>query len=248
MSQWFKPFWLAVQFFTRWPTPQYAQVDAQDMGRALAYLPLVGLLIGVSLWALSLLQAWLPLEVVALLILLLWVWNTGALHIDGAADFADGWLGGYGDKQRALSIMKDSRIGTGGGVAIGLILLLKWVLLTELLLVEQAWWLVLIPLIARIGSLVLMITTVYASENGMAESMFRFLNPKIVWFWLAVITLLILWLQPGLVFVLVAWLWVRWLLIRTLGGMNGDGAGLMTEVLEISGLMLLVIIFSSAII
>lgn len=243
MRQWFKAFWLAIQFFTRWPTPQYEQIGEQDMGRALAWLPLVGLLIGVSLWALSLLQAWLPAEVVALLILLLWVWNTGALHIDGAADFADGWLGGHGDKQRALTIMKDSRIGTGGGVAIGLILLLKWVLLTELLLTGQAWWLVLIPLIARVGSLVLMTTTVYVSENGMAESMFRFLNPQMVWFWLALVALLIFWLQPGLVFVIVAWWWVRWLLMRTLGGINGDGAGLMTEVLEISMVLALLVLF-----
>lgn len=243
MKQWFKPFWLAVQFFTRWPTPQYEQVDAQDMGRALVWLPLVGAMIGLSLWLVSLLQAWLPAQVVALLILLLWVWNTGGLHIDGAADFADGWLGGYGDKQRALSIMKDSRIGTGGGLAIGLILLAKWVLLTELVQTEQAWWLVLIPLIARIGSLVLMVSTPYASENGTAESMFRFLNRKLVWLWLGVIALLMIWLQPGLVLIVFAWLWVRWILVRTLGGMNGDGAGLMTEVLEISIILVLLVLF-----
>ena len=235
----FKPFWLAVQFFTRWPTPQYGSVSAEEMGRSLAWLPWVGLLIGLVLWALTGLQAWFSAPVVALIILLAWVWSTGGLHIDGAADFADAWLGSGGDKTRALDIMKDSRIGTGGGVAIGLILLAKWVLLTELLQADWLVLLVLIPFWARIGSLVLMMTTPYASQNGLAETMFRHLNSKIVWLWFVIALGLMVAIAPGLVLIALAWFWVRWLLMRHLGGMNGDGAGLMTEVLEISALLIL---------
>lgn len=239
LNSFFKSFWLAVQFFTRWPTPQYASVSEQEMGRSLAWFPLIGLLIGLVLWALSGLQAWLPTPVVALVLLLAWVWITGALHIDGAADFADAWLGSCGHKQRALEIMKDSRIGTGGGVAIGLILLAKWVLLTELLQTDWLVLLVLIPFWARIGSLVLMMTTPYASQNGMAETMFRHLNRTIGWLWLVFALGLMLVIAPGLLLMVLAWFWVRWLLMRHLGGMNGDGAGMMTEVLEISALLIL---------
>ncbi|HEY9018449.1 adenosylcobinamide-GDP ribazoletransferase [Thiomicrospira sp.] len=238
-KRFFKSFWLAVQFFTRWPTPQYASVSSEEMGRSLAWLPLVGLFIGLGLWALTSLQAWWSESVVALIILLAWVWSTGGLHIDGAADFADAWLGSCGDKTRALEIMKDSRIGTGGGVAIGLILLTKWVLLTQLLQTDWLVLLVLIPFWARIGSLMLMMTTPYASQNGMAETMFRHLNRKMVWLWLVIALGLMIVKAPGLVLIVLAWFWVRWLLIRYLGGMNGDGAGLMTEVLEIGALLIL---------
>lgn len=233
MMQVLKPFWLALQFFTRWPTPQFAEVSEQDMGRALAWLPVIGVLIGGLLWAVSLLNGWLPSTLVALLILVLWVWQTGALHIDGAADFADGWLAGCGNRERALEVMKDSRIGTGGGVAIGLLLLAKWVLLVELLNADLALWLLVIPLLARVSSLVLMVTTDYASQNGMAESMFRCLNRPIVWIWLALSVAFVLVLQPGLVVLIAGWFWIRWIIVRTLGGMNGDSAGMMTELMEL---------------
>ncbi|UQB41570.1 adenosylcobinamide-GDP ribazoletransferase [Thiomicrospira microaerophila] len=244
MAQGLKSFWLALQFFTRWPTPQFAQVTEQDMGRALAWLPIIGLMIGAGLWLLSLVQFALPTSVVALLILAFWVWQTGALHIDGVADFADGWLAGCGNQQRALEVMKDSRIGTGGGVAIALLLLAKWVLLVELLTLDLAVWLVLIPLVARVASLVLMVTTSYASQHGMAESMFRCLNRKWVVFWGLLVVLLLLVLQPGLFVLGLVWWWIRFVIVRTLGGMNGDTAGMMTELIELAMMLGLIALVS----
>ncbi|MFA6700149.1 MAG: adenosylcobinamide-GDP ribazoletransferase, partial [Thiomicrospira sp.] len=59
----FKSFWLAVQFFTRWPTPQFAHVSLQDMGKMMLWFPLIGALIGSVLALISGLQAWLPVQV-----------------------------------------------------------------------------------------------------------------------------------------------------------------------------------------
>ncbi|MEO0860104.1 MAG: adenosylcobinamide-GDP ribazoletransferase [Pseudomonadota bacterium] len=66
----------------------------------------------------------------AALTLLLLVMLTGAMHEDGLADFADGAWGGF-TQERRLEIMRDSRIGTYGVIALVLSLLIRWLLLTE---------------------------------------------------------------------------------------------------------------------
>ena len=71
----------------------------------------------------------------AALLLALWVALTGALHLDGLADSADAWLGGFGDPARTLEIMKDPRSGPVAVVVLVLLLLLKF---SALLVVLQA--------------------------------------------------------------------------------------------------------------
>jgi adenosylcobinamide-GDP ribazoletransferase len=234
----FKPFWLAVQFLTRLPTPHYATVSAQEMGKAIAWFPLVGAIIGAGLVAVAQFNAVLPAHIVAGLVLAFWVWVTGALHLDGLADTADGWLGGTGNPQRALEIMKDSRIGTGGGVALGLMLLLKWSVLV-VVIEHQAWWfLALAPVIGRIASIALMPVTAYVSANGIAEQMFNHLNRGWVGLWVLGLLLGLLWLHPGLAIGLIlAWLWIRKTMQTITGGMTGDTAGATTELMELFWLM-----------
>jgi Cobalamin-5-phosphate synthase len=64
-----KSFWLAWQFLTRLPAPSYAEVSAKESGASLVYYPLVGLIIGLMLWALAQLTLWLPANLVAGLVL-----------------------------------------------------------------------------------------------------------------------------------------------------------------------------------
>ncbi|MDP3659320.1 adenosylcobinamide-GDP ribazoletransferase [Phenylobacterium sp.] len=115
----------AVQFLTRLPTPRLAGFQPDWVSRAARYFPLVGQLIGlicaVVFWAASQVrQGVIP----ALLAIAAGVLVTGAFHEDGLADAADG-LGGGGDPTRRLEIMKDSRIGVYGALALGLALSLK---------------------------------------------------------------------------------------------------------------------------
>ena len=238
----FKVFFLAIQFLSRFPTPQYASITAEEMGRSISWFPVVGALIGVLLVSVAQLQIWLPPEVVAGLVLAVWIWSTGALHLDGLADTADGWLSG-GDHQRALEIMKDSRIGTGGGVALVGLLLLKWSMLV-VVIEHQAWWFLLaVPVVGRIASIGLMPVTQYISLNGIAEQMFLHLNKRFIWFWISVLMVGLLFVSPGLLIgVLLAWFWMRWLMIRITGGMTGDTAGAMTEVVELAFLLGTVVI------
>ncbi len=126
-----------LRFYSRLPVPVLrweAEPHAMlDFGHAIRALPLAGLIIAAPAAALLFGAAKiLPAEIAAALALTLFVITTGAFHEDGLADTADG-LGGGRSLERKLEIMRDSRIGTFGGAALVLSLLLRWAALTALL-------------------------------------------------------------------------------------------------------------------
>lgn len=114
-------FALAVQFLTRIPVPAVPWSQAR-MTAALRHFPLVGLAIGASLalvfWAAS--SVWDPV-LGAVAVVAVGLCLTGAFHEDGFADFCDA-LGGHVSKERALEIMKDSRLGTYGSAGLFIML------------------------------------------------------------------------------------------------------------------------------
>lgn len=125
-------FFIALGYFTRLPIPAWVGWSSAELNRATRYFPAVGLLVGSAaalvLWLA--LQFWPPMVAVALSMLASLV-LTGAFHEDGLADSADGFGGGF-DKNRVLAIMKDSRIGSYGGIALWTALLLKFASLNAL--------------------------------------------------------------------------------------------------------------------
>ena len=127
-----KHFLLALQFLTRLPTKNYTEVSAVEVGSSVLFFPLVGLIIGSLLVGVAWTFANLSASILALIILILSVLLTGALHLDGLADSADGWLSG-GDKQRSLEVIKDPSVGTAGVVIVVLTLLSKCIVLVELI-------------------------------------------------------------------------------------------------------------------
>jgi len=233
-----KAFWLALQFMSRFPTPQFTEISGKEMGQSISYFPIVGLIIGAFLVATAQMVYWLPADIVAGLVLAVWAWITGGLHLDGLADTADGWLGGVGNQQRALEIMKDSRIGTGGGVALGLMLLLKWLALSYVIEAQLWVWLLFIPVIGRVASISLMPVTQYVSLQGLAEQMVLHLSRVQVFSWLMISVVVLTWFAwPLVIWLLVVWLWMRWLMTKITGGMTGDTAGAMTEVIELATML-----------
>lgn len=141
MTRFVRHYLLALQFFTRIPVTgrlaDWVGFSPAMLRASAAHLPGVGVLIGALVAALSwgLLQAlpagpFAPL-VVAVLGTVLGVYLTGGFHEDGLADVADG-LGGSYDRARALEIMKDSRVGAFGAMALVLALLAKVTLLALL--------------------------------------------------------------------------------------------------------------------
>ena len=115
-------FFIALQFFTRIPIPAWVGFEPLWLQQCARYFPLVGAVVGgfCALVLLAALQVWPPL-IASGLSLAAGVWLTGGFHEDGWADTCDG-LGGAVSREKALLIMKDSRIGSYG--ALGLILIL----------------------------------------------------------------------------------------------------------------------------
>ena len=115
----------AVQMLTRLPTPSLAGFQPEWLARSVRYFPLVGQIVGLlaaAVWlGASRLWPGLPAAVLAVGASAL---LTGGFHEDGLADTADG-LGGGRDRAHKLEIMKDSRIGGYGALALGLVTLLR---------------------------------------------------------------------------------------------------------------------------
>jgi adenosylcobinamide-GDP ribazoletransferase len=131
MSRIFQDIAAAFQFLTRLPLSRLVyKPDA--LPRAAKYFPLVGLAVGAAAAGLyRLLSTHLPIAIVALLIVLFSTLVTGGLHEDGLADAADAFGGGW-SQQQVLAIMKDSRIGSFGALALifsvgGRVLLLAYI-------------------------------------------------------------------------------------------------------------------------
>ena len=157
----------AFAFLTRIPMPRVS-IDEREQAASLKWYPFVGLVIGLALSALALVaQRWATLPGAAVL-LLLWVALTGALHLDGLADSADAWIGGMGDRERTLTIMKDPRSGPAAIVALMLVLLLKFSALASL---ADPLLLVLPPLLGRAALVGLFLTTPYVRKGGMGDAL-----------------------------------------------------------------------------
>jgi adenosylcobinamide-GDP ribazoletransferase len=229
---------LAIQFLTRLPTPQLRNIDPARLPRSSHWFPLVGMLIGVllaaTLWLGSRIDPWLG----ALLTLLLWVWVTGALHLDGLADMSDALGAAHRDRERFLAVLADPHLGTFGVVSLVLQLACKLVLLMLLARGGQCWALLLIPAWARWG--VLVWARLPTLKPGMGQRFGGQVRQPSIWIWGALLMACsvgvpVLWGVPILVF---AW---RGFLLRRLGGMTGDLLGAGIEVVESLALLLLIV-------
>lgn len=126
-------FCLALQFLTRVPVPAWVGWQPAWMPASMRHFPLVGALVGFfGALVMALASAWWPPAVAVGLSMAATVWMTGGFHEDGWADTCDG-LGGSVSRDKALLIMKDSRLGTYGALGLILLLGIKAVVLTELL-------------------------------------------------------------------------------------------------------------------
>jgi adenosylcobinamide-GDP ribazoletransferase len=144
---------LAMRFLTIVPVPGREAEGRQALGRAAWWFPLVGLTLGAALVALDrvLALAFPPLLSV-LLVLSLWKVATGGIHLDGLSDCLDG-LGGR-DAQHRLAIMHDSRIGAFGAIGLILYFLIALVALAETRADVRWRVLLLAPVVGRLMPLV----------------------------------------------------------------------------------------------
>ncbi|MBW0237313.1 adenosylcobinamide-GDP ribazoletransferase [Pseudomonas sp. D1HM] len=217
------------------------------LGRSLLYYPLVGLLFGVLLWGLNALLAGTPSLLHAALLLTAWVLLSGGLHLDGLADSADAWLGGFGDRERTLTIMKDPRSGPIAVVALVLVLLLKFCALLALIEQQHSVALLIVPLIGRSALLGVFLTTPYVRAGGLGQALADHLPRKAGW-WVLGLSAVACVLLAGVAglwalgLAAAGFVWLRQLMMRRLGGTTGDTAGALLELLEVGMLVGLALI------
>lgn len=210
-------------------------VSSRELGRSMAFFPMVGLLLGLVLaGAHSLLEIFFPPAVCALLVILLLIHATGSLHLDGVADTADGM---YGIRERAtrLKIMKDSRVGAMGVVALVSLLLLKVVSLSAI--PPELRWPVLIglPVVGRWKMVALAVLAPYARSEGGTGGIFveiagrRELSIATLTLAVVLISLFRLWGLAMMAALTLSLLLVERYFKARLGGVTGDILGAVCE-------------------
>ncbi|WP_266160852.1 adenosylcobinamide-GDP ribazoletransferase [Dyella silvatica] len=233
----------AIGFLTRLPVPVSTFDDARAQSSSLAWYPLVGLLLGGWLCGLAwLVHGWPPMLSAAVL-LLAWVVSTGGLHLDGLADSADAWVGGLGDRERTLTIMKDPRSGPAGVSALILLLLTKFAALAS---VTTPLWsaLLLAPLLARSALTLAFLSIPYVRSGGLGSGLVD--APRLacmVGLLCAAVVCVAFGWRGGLALLCTLMVFIGWrhACRKRLGGMTGDTCGALTELVEVVVLIALTV-------
>jgi len=255
------PFFIAIQFLTRFPTFSMLRgnndnlYSKKNISRSLKYYPFIGFLIGTVLVGVGLLlQDHLQEHAlyIAAIIVGLWIYSSGGLHLDGAADMADAWIGGLGDKQKTLDIMKDPVCGPFAVIAIVLLVLFKFVLVYEVLQ-YNIYILLLSPLLARTLVVVLMMTSPYVRENGIGSALNttseKYKNSLSVLLFAATSFFIYSFIVDVVILVAVYFLSVvfyyffRRAVINRISGITGDIAGALIEYTEVVVLFVFVSLY-----
>lgn len=169
---------LMIQFFTRIPIPIKTKFTNEDFGKGLIFAPVVGLIIGGILFgSYKLLILFFPIPLVVVFNVFIYIAITGGLHLDGLADTFDGIFSGR-SKDRILEIMKDSRIGTFGVLALIAIIISDIVLISYINTNAIPYVFLLMPVAGRIGSFISAGISKYAKEDGLGKSFIDFCGNK----------------------------------------------------------------------
>ena len=174
-----KGFLLLLSFMTRITMPKI-EYDEEKLGKSMKYFPVVGIIVGFILLFFCIIfnfilknisySAVLPLMIIV--VILTDLITTGALHLDGLADTFDG-IFSYRSKHKMLEIMKDSRLGSNGALALILYFLLKFILLFSLTIESREgaiYAIMTYPVVARFCSVVSCASSPYARGRAMGKT------------------------------------------------------------------------------
>lgn len=242
-----KSFLCAISFLTRFPISPNLIFEAKDVGKASIYFPLVGAILG-SLQFVAVKGfefAGLTFEttfkaiLLAILLLIINTLATGALHFDGLADMADGFGGGL-DKENVLRIMRDHVIGTYGGMALILLILLKVTAIASLIQnSETQKFLIIAPMLGRWATVPLGKFMPYArSSGGLGNSITDFVGWRELFGATLISAAILFYLADWRIslisgaFTILTTLYIAKICIKKIGGVTGDTLGANTEICE----------------
>ena len=245
---------LALQFFTRVPVvgalAQWVGYSPEMLRASARYFPLIGLAIGsaagIVFWLCA--QLWSP-WIAATLTLIFTALLTGAFHEDGLADYCDG-IGGGATAARALEIMKDSRIGSYGALALSLATALKLAALATIAVALAPVALFLAHLIGRVCACCVLASLSYVRDEAsgkskpMSESLHAAEFAFVLFTLLTTLAVVLMW-QPNLMKYLCAALILSGVttlaiarqMLRRIGGFTGDALGAVEQLGECAVLL-----------
>jgi adenosylcobinamide-GDP ribazoletransferase len=240
MKQMMFGFMLAIQFLSRLPVPFQCPWNKQTSKWAARCYPLVGIVLGqvmlVVIWAF---ESYLPISMMTLLVLTIWVWLTGGLHLDGWMDVADA-VGSNAPLEKKWEIMKDPHVGSFGIIAFVFLMAWKMMMIYSLLESKAAIYAFLFILaFSRLGAVILMIFLPTAKQQGLAWEWKKSLNWVDSLYACVPIALILFFFQDFLffipaylLFIVLFGMWIR----HRFKGTNGDLLGTAIEGGELWGL------------
>lgn len=245
-----KHFIQAISFLTILPVGHPSLSGEKELPRAMAFFPLVGLMIGLILaFGYYLLSLFLPRTLVLWLTLGLLALLTRGLHLDGFADTMDG-LGSGGPREKILEVMRDSRIGAFGVIGLMLLIVAKYLALDQIANPSIPFTLILMAVMGRNAMVLVCYRSPYArSEGGLAKPFVENLRAREVLISSA-LTFGIAFLLMGVQGIAISLgiglfsLGYRHFFIKKLSGVTGDILGAANELAEFLCLLLLVILES----
>ena len=234
-----KGFLAAIRFLTVLPLPGKWGTRERELAGSPVYFPVVGLLLGVVAAAAAIgVAEILPMLPAAALLIILLVAFSGGFHLDGLSDTADGFLSSR-TRKRILEIMKDSRTGVMGVMAIVCVLLLKVAAVSSI--PEEKLWRVifLMPLAGRCSLVISMAVLPYARAEGGLGKLFLSRRRPLSGAWGAALLGFAGWHALGWAGLATAGATVLVTLLfcaycyRKIGGATGDTLGAMCEIAEL---------------
>jgi len=242
-----KRFLAAIRFLTILPLPGSWGSAEEDLAGSVAFIPLVGLLLGAAAGVVGWLLVWAaapPMVTAAVLVVVL-LGFSGALHLDGLSDSADGMLSSR-PRERILEIMKDSHVGAMGVAAIVCVLLVKFAALASVRPASLWAAAALVPLAGRCAIVVNMALLPYARPEGLGKIFCRrrAIVPAI---WATAVLAAASWALFGLPGLVIAGICtavaaaLAWYFYRKIGGATGDTFGAACELVEVVPVLVLAV-------
>lgn len=232
-------FFGAIRFFTRLPVPRWIGHSSEALQHSTRYFPAVGLIVGgIAAIVYAVTTFFWPRTLAVVASMAATIYATGAFHEDGWSDTVDGFGGGW-DKERILAIMKDSRIGSFGAVALVLLLLAKFCALVEIEPLLVAASLLAGHTFSRLCATTVLRSLEYVRDEGKAKPMSTRIGPRAFAFAIGtgLLPLLLLPLRQSIPAVLLAVLatwWMARMFKRQVGGYTGDCLGATQQLAEVA--------------
>ncbi|MGL5675543.1 MAG: adenosylcobinamide-GDP ribazoletransferase [Cellulosilyticaceae bacterium] len=229
-------FVLGMQFLTRIPlTKKAVPCEPKDFKGAMGFFTTIGFIVGLIQYGAYVVGAWLVNPLIgALCATVAGIWTTGGLHLDGLADVFDGF-GANQSKERTLEIMKDSRVGSFGALALILDFAIHFIAIYSLSV--QPLLIIWIPVAGK-ASVCLLCFIGKNIKEGMGALWIQniggvrlSINLLFAFVLGAMLSNSLVALGGMIVIVSVTW-WVNRLFVQKLGGLNGDALGAMQQLME----------------